>query len=212
LKLLTPIRKAVGMSRRSHAENPPAGSNSFYHGVPFTAQSHVNLCGDACANMLIRFYNNASNVDLTQSKSNPAAMKMMTNPRGMFSGSGPNEWARELAGAGLSPYSFFSHNPQFNSKQLYYILSDCGPFIAGVAFNRFTEHAILVNGMIYDDALTDKLYYHDPWRGSHMSMTLAAFNTICKASDSNSFLTVAQNPINPNDYVSDGLYVVAKTA
>ena len=205
MKLITPIRKAVGMSRRSHGQIPNANESSAYHpGVPFIAQNHVNLCGDACVSMLLKFYNKEATGKLTPSKKHPTAMKLAHNPRGIFKGSESSEWLAALKGAGLHPYTFFGRLAQFSSRQLAVVLLDFAPFIAGVKFNRFTEHAILITGV-----QNDRLFYHDPWRGAKMSMTLAQFNGICKASESGNFVTASTNPVTVEDLLDDEIYAVA---
>jgi hypothetical protein len=206
MKLITPIRKAVGMSRRSHGQAPDAAIGSYVHhpGVPFIAQNHVNLCGDACVSMILKFYNKEATSGLTASKKHPSAMKMARNPRGIFSGSDSSQWVEALTGAGLHSYIFYGRGAQFSSRQIAVVLLDFGPFVAGVKFNRFTEHAILIIGV-----QNDRLFFHDPWRGANMSMTLAQFNSICKASQSGNFVTAATNPVTVEDLVDDEIYAAA---
>lgn len=51
MRLKGPFRKIFGMSKRDHGQR--ADSDGLSYDVTFVHQNHVNLCGDASAQMLL---------------------------------------------------------------------------------------------------------------------------------------------------------------
>ena len=209
MKLITPIRKAVGMSRRSHGEqlaNAHTAALKTYQ-VPFIGQGHINLCGDACVNMLLKAHHKEVKVDMVPSKRHDGAMKLSRNPRGMFQGAEAEDLVKVLYGEDLNPYLISSNDGTFSSAQVYSILSDLGPIIASVAFSSLCGHYILITGAERNRQATDKLFYHDPWRGANMSMTIAEFNQICNGRQKDVFLAAAPGNVNTDALVASRLTV-----
>jgi hypothetical protein len=186
------------MSRRSHGvqlANAHTADLKTYQ-VPFIGQGHINMCGDACVNMLLKANHKEPKVAMTASKRHEGAMKLSQNPRGVFQGAETEDLVRVLYSEDLNPYIISSNEGRFTSGQIYGILSDVGPIIASVAFSSFCGHYILITGAERTRQPTDRLFYHDPWRGANMSMTITEFNGICNGRQQDVFLTAAPGNVN----------------
>lgn len=105
-------------------------------------------------------------------------MKIQDNPRGALTGSTGQIVEQELWNAGLYTYNFkVGQGQAFTFPQIHAALTTLGPFIASIHFRGPARHFILIVGADQQQAAA-KIYYHDPWRGAHMSMTLDAFNQV----------------------------------
>ena len=204
MKLISPLRKVVGMSKRDHGNVPDENQSKIYHpGVSFIFQNHLNLCGDACANMLLEFYAKQPTSALAQSSGHPGVLKMMSNPRRMLKGTESEDLIEMLNTGGLWVYQFHPTEP-FASNTIGFVLSDFGPFIAGVQFNRFAGHAILVFGV-----QGDQIFYHDPWRGANKSMSIAEFNRISNPT-TGEFIAASPSKVDTDSLLSDGIEAESK--
>jgi hypothetical protein len=100
--------------------------------------------------------------------------KLRNNPRRSLKGSGERDSLNLFAEAGLNGYSLYvSPANKFLSYHIEGVLASFAPFIASVKTSPFSTHALLFFGIE-----GDKLFYHDPWKGANMSMTLARLNDI----------------------------------
>ena len=117
--------------------------------VPFVAQQHGNMCGDACVNMLYAFMGQQPPQD------------MCVNPRGAFEG-------LDIQDNNIDHFFWNIDDPN-PERRLAYALLTHGPIIAGGAFARFIgsgatalrpQHKILVNGIWAQTVLIN-----DPWHG-----------------------------------------------
>jgi len=190
------MKLQIAMGTNSHGKLP----DLQYKGVPFVSQTHINLCGDACINMLLLFYDVPAPASFSQTKDNngqdktavsstlkqargknePADLPgsgpsggvytMAENPRGVITGLGSDDGFNALKEAGLDPFRFDAGGNQYSAEQIETVL-EISPFIASVQFSAVAQHAILIFGI-----KSSTLFYHDPWRGSGMSMTLTDFN------------------------------------
>jgi inosine/xanthosine triphosphate pyrophosphatase family protein len=77
-----------------------------------------------------------------------------------------------LDDAGLHPYTLdVFPGDKFKRFHIEGVLASYAPFIASIRSSRFSTHAVLILGIE-----GDRLFYHDPWEGAHMSMTLDRLN------------------------------------
>jgi hypothetical protein len=141
---------------RRHIPNEPNLSNKTKEAephvaipVPFVAQQHGNMCGDACVNMLYLFMGEQAPQD------------MGVNPRGIFEG-------LDIQDANLDTLFWKIDDPN-PERRLAYVLLKYGPIIASGSFARFMGgganavrplHKILVNG-VWDETVL----INDPWHG-----------------------------------------------
>jgi hypothetical protein len=204
MKLISPLRKVVGMSKRDHGNLPDENQTKIYHpGVGFIFQNHLNLCGDACANMLLKFHGKQPKSALVQSSGHTGVLKMVSNPRGVLKGTQSQDLITMLDTSDLWIYQFYTTEP-FAPNTIGFVLSDFGPFIAAVQFNRFAGHAILVFGV-----QGDQIFYHDPWRGANKSMSIAEFNKISNPTRGE-FITVSPAKVDTTSLRDDGIIVESK--
>jgi hypothetical protein len=165
MRLKGPIAKVFGFSSKDHdkpgtlisgptdaAKRPKAFAR---HNVPFIHQRHVNLCGDACINMLLAF------------KGRPHKPKLGKNPRGVFEGQTTDDVLDQLAAAGLTRFSLaLPQNRQWTPETLGEYLQKYGPIIC-----KGSMHFVLMVG-IHEE----HVFVHDPWRGANMTKSLDEFN------------------------------------
>jgi hypothetical protein len=165
MKLKGPMAKIFGFTSKDHDKpgqfisSPiqPGQKPTVYsrHNVPFIHQTHVNLCGDACINMLLAF------------KGRPYQSKLSQNPRGAFEGQSTYDISGRLNAAGVLHFSLARpKNRQWTPEDLGDYLQKCGPIICAG-----TMHFVLLVG-IHED----HVFIHDPWRGANMTKTLEDFN------------------------------------
>lgn len=149
--------------------------------------------------MLLEYNGQAPTVGLVASRTKPGVMKLAHNPRGVLEAAETADLVGTLRARNLKTYEVSSPTGRVTGEQMFEALSLLGPIIAAVAFSRFCGHYILLTGVqINGDENTDKLFYHDSWRGSHMSMTIAHFNQICKSDYAETLIGA------PADYVHLG--------
>lgn len=167
MRLKGPIAKLFSFSSRDHAKpgqfisGPiPPGAPSHVHPyarftVPFVHQGHVNLCGDACVEMLLAF------------KGRPYRSELRKNPRGIVEGSSTDDLSERLAAAGVRVYSLpLPHDRRWTPQLLAAFLQKSGPIICQGAM-----HFVLLTG-IHEG----HVFIHDPWRGQNLTYTLDEFN------------------------------------
>ena len=79
------------------------------HGVPYIHQGHINLCSDACVEMIRRFYGTPS--DRKTTWNSKGVESLAENPRKMFKGYPENEVVDEI---GWFKFPMLECWPQFN--------------------------------------------------------------------------------------------------
>ena len=191
MKLITPLKRLVGMQKADHGEAPQGGQGGFigYPGVPYIFQNHVNLCNDACTNMLLSYYGKQT-APLVACRKHAGINKLQSNPRRPFQGSGASHAMDLLDDAGLNAYSLdVFPGDTFNRSHIEGVLTWYAPFIASIRSSRFSTHAILILAI-----QGDRLFYHDPWKGANMSMTLDRLNDIAVCA---SVTTATTHPVDP---------------
>jgi hypothetical protein len=116
--------------------------------VPFVAQQHVNLCGDACALMLLKFWGR----DTLGRDTN-------TNPRGPLGGSGFDDICSMFPHENWrAPFPIPPKAQGWTARKLAYQLATVGPLIVSLP-----RHWVVLIG-----AQGQQLYIHDPWRGPNL--------------------------------------------
>ncbi|RKP52504.1 papain-like cysteine protease family protein [Trinickia fusca] len=136
-------------------------STLIYHKVRYIHQQHINLCGDACINMLMAFHNRPYRMSLN-------------NPRGVLDGTSSGILISQLQSAGLTPSLPRDRIGQtaltMNDLAKYLIVN--GPVIcASKVRYGVVSHWILLIGISESEII-----YHDPWRGPNLRMSISAFN------------------------------------
>jgi hypothetical protein len=126
--------------------------------VAFEHQTHVNLCTDACLNMLFEYRNRS------QYKSN-----LDKNPRSTFSGQSTDAVKERIEEAGLIAFSL---RPKGSAKKWTGLELAENLFLFGPIICMGSGHAILLIGV----SNAETLIFHDPWRGQYMPHSLDHFN------------------------------------
>lgn len=170
MKLKGPLAKIFGFSDKDFSAggsgevsmpfqpDKKPSTPCYGRNVEFEQQTHVNLCGDACLNMVFSY-----------KKKKQARIDLRRNPRGALSGITTDDVLARLAAAGLEGVSFkpdANKSKPFTALELAQYLYAYGPLIC-----KGTTHFILlvaVNG--------NTLAFHDPWRGQYMPKTIDSFN------------------------------------
>ncbi|WP_257275915.1 C39 family peptidase [Endozoicomonas sp. SESOKO4] len=134
---------------------------SHIHAVNYIHQGHFNLCGDACVEMLRRFYgDNPLRATTTNSKK---VESLSTNPRGIFKGLSLKKVYEEADHSSfkLSELQFPDSSVPKEElvKSLTELISEA-PILLSYRENNFYGHYALLIGII-----GDKLVVHDPWSG-----------------------------------------------
>ena len=168
MKLRGPIRKIFGFSARDKSKPGDFVSNPFQdgenpfsidcgkHDVEFMHQTHVNLCGDSCVNMVLKYKGKAHG-------------NMNKNPRGAFTGINTDDVKDRLRQGGLTPLRVAPDGEgatSYTAARIGQYLKQFGPIIA-----TRPMHFVLIIGI---DG--DRIFYHDPWRGPNLIQTLKQFN------------------------------------
>jgi ABC-type bacteriocin/lantibiotic exporter with double-glycine peptidase domain len=164
MKLPKPLRPIIGMKLDTGKPFPvrtmnPVPADYIYYDVPFIPQRHINLCGDACALMLLRFCGiDTGGKDTRQ------------NPRGVLEGESTDSLTQDY------PAPWSSHalptNRTSTSDGLAALLSWKGPVICALGtLGGLSGHFVLLTGIS-----GDRPYFNDPWKGRNMTKTLKEFN------------------------------------
>ncbi len=129
-------------------------SDGYGYEVPFLKQKHANMCGDACLEMLSRYFGWGLNIDLG------------TNPRGMADGLGGSSI---LASYGARVCQGFASDAQVLTG----LLKRRGPIMCSGIFAHMglmgdQGHWILIKG-----ADAAHFWTHDPWHGANVKISKA---------------------------------------
>jgi len=164
MRLKGPFRKLFGMSKRDHGHHV---APSLEFAVPFVHQNHVNLCGDASVEMLVRYHGRHTDVSkVKQNDGSSASYRLRRNPRGVFDGSNEHDLKGMIEAAGLYGWRFCPRVGKWTAELVRLALDTYGPYAQCVRFS-IAEHWVVVKG-------TDgsSVIYNDPWRGANMSKTM----------------------------------------
>ncbi len=136
--------------------------------IEFQAQKHVNMCGDACVNMLYAYHG----------KTPPNNLKI--NLRGVFEGMNGNDIGKKFGsndGGSLDRWrplwrNHGGYSSGLNSMRLAAGLHKCGPLMWYGEFARFLgnrwDHWIIVHGVVEETVLIA-----DPWHGAERKKPLS---------------------------------------
>jgi Papain-like cysteine protease AvrRpt2 len=142
--------------------------------VPFVHQQHINLCGDACALMLQKFWGMATNISVDQ------------NPRGPLTGSNTDDIVAFFPPNACKSVTPKPANRTWDSRRLAYALACGGPIICSTEnLGGLVGHFLVLKGI--DD---DQLFFHDPWRGPDLPQPLSWLNDHLEWEDSDCMLYV----------------------
>lgn len=205
MKLVGPFAKILGYSTRDRGTSEALISHPFNvtgvrdnarinNGVPndrpenyafcnveYIPQRHVNMCGDACLNMLLAH------------KGQPHEKAFKHNPRGILEGLDTDQVKQKLLNAGLVPAMIQRpQNEKWSGKDLASMINEYGPVICSVKMrlgSMRVNHFVVVFGA--DQA---NVAYHDPWSGPNKRMSLDDFNKFLnrKADD---YVIAAHDPL-----------------
>jgi hypothetical protein len=157
MRLKGPFRKLFGMSKRDHDHH--VGDGGLEYEVPFVHQNHVNLCGDASAQMLAMFNGRAPTIAIKANTGHANSYRLQSNPRGVVEGSNDDDVAAVIRAAGLYPWNICPREGLWTAGLVRSALEMFGPYAQSVRFS-VAGHWVVVTG-------TDgrNVIYHDPWRG-----------------------------------------------
>ncbi|WP_158590445.1 papain-like cysteine protease family protein [Noviherbaspirillum cavernae] len=160
-------------------EEPSAG---HWHcgDVPYVHQRHINMCGDACVNMLVAY-----------KKGRRDAEQIDRNPRGVFAELPFRDLEEKLSAAGLA-VAPINRPPKksWPAQELARHLSQYGPIICGGQEPRdLVGHYVLLT-CVRDE----KVVVHDPWGGRNREWSLDYFNRFLDWKDRNFMVAGAEIP------------------
>lgn len=120
--------------------------------IDYVAQKHVNMCGDACVNMLYAFHGDTPPND------------MRTNPRGVVEGMDWSEMRQQFNRLARFRPLWLTNGRQPSNMNIAHALVTCGPLAVSGNFARFLGtrwgHWILLHGI-----MDTVLLIADPWHG-----------------------------------------------
>lgn len=158
MRLKGPFRKLAGMSKQDHGHH--VGPDGLEFDVPFVHQNHINLCGDASAQMLLLFNQRTPNPGvLKQNAGHANSFRLRRNPRGIFSGSTDDTIVTQLRGAGLIAWNICPRVGPWSADRVLAALETYGPY---AQFFHGVGHWVVVKGV---DG--NSVFYQDPWRGKN---------------------------------------------
>ncbi len=162
MKLKGPAAKIFKFSEKDQGvPSSFANTNQNVGKVPFSHQKHVNLCGDACLNMMFGAHDRPQ-TDLSK------------NPRGTFQGLNTSNILQKINQNGLQPSLPESKpsNNQWKEQDLSNELGKNGPAICGLSSmgGRSGHYVVLL------EAKDSNVLVHDPWKGPNQTMPLTDFN------------------------------------
>lgn len=138
--------------------------------IAFQAQKHINMCGDACVNMLYAYHG----------RTPPNNLKI--NSRGVFAGMNMDEVVKKFGvaeGGALRRWrpdwrEDGQHFAALNPMRLAAGLHQCGPLMWSGEFARFLGgrwgHWIIVHGILEETVLIA-----DPWHGEERKKPFSWF-------------------------------------
>ena len=135
----------------------------FIHDVEFIQQGHVNLCGDACLEML-RLYN-GENPQREVEINSKSLKSLSSNPRKTFKGMSRKEFMREVKSSNFQLSELKFETDGIDDTQFTDDVSHCieqGPVLIAYRGNPFWGHYALVIGVAGDE-----LVIHNPWSGAN---------------------------------------------
>ncbi|CAA0079198.1 Uncharacterised protein [BD1-7 clade bacterium] len=185
MKVLNPFRKIVGMSKRDHHQIPNADVahtqaqessarviHKHFPNVPFVHQNHVNLCGDACAAMLMMYHGKQPPYDMHLAPRHDDVWLMDRNPRGILAGANSDSLASDFLALELITYQLYPFERRWTAAAVEVVLNLFGPFMAA------KDHGVSGHWVLVVGVFNETIYYHDPWRGRNMAMTVDAFQRV----------------------------------
>lgn len=121
------------------------------YSVEFIHQQHVNMCGDACVQMLLSFFGKPY-------------LTVLKNNRGIFDPLNDDDVCQQLTEAGLS-LRLFPLSDKLTEQKLGSYLANGAPVMCVINFNKFANHWVLLTAKH-----NDVFMYHDPWKGPNVTL------------------------------------------
>jgi hypothetical protein len=152
------------MSKRDHGQH--VGNDGLEYEVPFVHQNHVNLCGDASAQMLVMFNGRTATIGMKSNVGHHNSFRLKRNPRGVFEGANDDDLVAMIQKSGLQAWNICPKAGLWTAKLVRSALETYGPYAQSVRF-AVGNHWVVVTG-------TDghRVIYHDPWRGKNQSKAI----------------------------------------
>ena len=154
------------------------------HDVPYLHQGHVNLCGDACVEMIRRYYGQKS--DRPSSVNSAGVEYLVENPRGPFKGLSKEEIQEEIADLD------FELQAQDKFHKTYIILKrdlskliQQGPLLFSYAETGLYGHYVVIAGVVGDE-----LIVHDPWSGGSEIRPIRWLNDLIVSGDAHCIFSI----------------------
>jgi hypothetical protein len=169
MRLKGPFRKIFQMSKGDHGQH--AADDGLEYDVPFVHQNHVNLCGDASAQMLLMFNGRPASVAMKPNAGHQQSFRLRTNPRGIVEGGNDGDLVAIVRAAGLRPWNLCPRVGLWNAQLIRSALETYGPYAQSVRFG-VAYHWIVVTGTDGQGVI-----FHDPWRGRNMRKTFVDWIT-----------------------------------
>ncbi|WP_422138796.1 papain-like cysteine protease family protein [Endozoicomonas sp. ALC020] len=197
MKLRGPLRAIWGFNATNDTTNLEAEQKKFkgrsvelkshIHPVKYIHQGHVNLCGDACVEMLRRFYGDDP---LFVTSINPEKVESLsTNPRRIFKGFPLEEFYEESIRSNFKLSELQFPDSSYTKEALVESLTELiaeTPILLRYQENCFYGHYALLIGI-----MGDKLVIHDPWSGGSQIETVEWLQSLISENELEAFL--AQN-------------------
>ncbi|MCC6133264.1 MAG: hypothetical protein IT186_25315 [Acidobacteria bacterium] len=164
MRLKGPFRKIFGMSKRDHGHH--VGEGGIEYEVPFVHQNHVNLCGDASAQMILMFYGKQPSIALKRNVGHDNSYRIKRNTRGIVEGSNDDDVAAVINGSGLRAWGFSPMLGPWTAETVRDALETFGPYAQSVQFSS-AGHWVVVSGTDGEHVI-----FQDPWRGQNKRKTV----------------------------------------
>jgi hypothetical protein len=169
MRLKGPFRKLFGMSKGDHGHH--VGDEGLEYEVPFVHQNHVNLCGDASAQMLVMFNGRPATIGLKANAGHDGSYRLRHNPRGILEGGTDDDLVAVLRAAGLQPWNICPRVGPWTAAFVRAALETYGPYAQTVRFG------VVGHWVVVTETDGQRVIYHDPWRGSNKSKTVGDWVT-----------------------------------
>lgn len=183
MRLKGVFRTLTRMTKRNHGHTA-TGAGSVQLNVPFVHQNHINMCGDASVNMALKSHGKDFDAPVKESVGHGGDVRLRRNPRGVLEGLTTDDVIDRLKAKGLEPISLDpSSTRNITAAELKGWLNEHGPLII-----KGPSHFMIITGV---DG--NSVFYHDPWRGKNMRMSLDALNHGLEWNDPDRVIGVQRN-------------------
>jgi hypothetical protein len=185
------------MSKRDHRQDlVPGGEGVVQEDVPFVHQNHINLCGDASAQMLAMYNQRLLIIGMKQNVGHENSYRLRRNPRGVFQGRNGDRIARMLEGVGLQA-RLICPRDRWTAALVRAALETYGPYAQAVGP---LHHWVVVTGTDGESVI-----YHDPWRGRNKSKPMGQWVIFAHASVGSAVTATEQGYVQTPDGIQEDM-------